>query len=88
MNEPTTADKIAMYGGGGLLIVGTLVIGFLEMIAGTPHPVSEAGQIEHEALIPLEYRSYILVVGLLIWGFYAIYRVIGTTPQSPSRNLS
>jgi hypothetical protein len=76
MSELTTADKIAMYVGGGLVVLGTVVIGLVEMIAGSPHPVSGEGQIVHEALVPLEIRSYIILLGLLIWGVYAVYKVV------------
>lgn len=82
MNELNIPDKIAMYVGGGLVVLGTFVIGLIEMLAGTGHPVSDDGQIVHEALVPIEIRSYIIMAGLLIWGLYAIYRVVGTTPRA------
>jgi hypothetical protein len=75
MSELTTADTIAAYVGGGLVLLGTVVIGLVEIFAGSPHPVSGDGQIVHEALIPLGIRSYITLAGLLIWGLYAIYKV-------------
>jgi hypothetical protein len=40
------------------------------------------GQIEHETLVPIEIRSYLILSGLVIWGLYAVYRVIATTPDS------
>jgi len=80
MHNLTTADRIAMYVGGGLVLLGTFAIGLLEMLLGSGHPVDGEGQIVHEALIPLEIRSYIILAGLLLWGLYAIYRLIGTTP--------
>jgi hypothetical protein len=82
MSELTTADRIAMYIGGGLVVLGTVGIGLVEMIAGSPHPVSGEGQIVHEALVPLEIRSYIILLGLLIWGLYAVYKVVAIKPRS------
>jgi len=82
MNELTIPDKIAMYVGGGLIVLGTVIIGLLEMLFGSGHPVSGEGQIQHEALVPLEIRSYIIIAGLLIWGLYAVYKVLGTTPRT------
>jgi hypothetical protein len=64
-----------MYVGGGLVVIGTVGIGLIEMVAGSPHPVSGEGQIVHEALVPLEIRSYIILLGLLVWGAYAVYKV-------------
>jgi hypothetical protein len=84
MNELTTADKVAMYLGGGLVLFGTFGIGFLEMLAGTEHPVSGDGQIEHDALIDLKIRSYIILAGLLIWGLYAVYRIAAGPPAGRS----
>lgn len=81
MSEFTTADKIAAYLGGGLVVFGVVGIGLLEIVAGSPHPVSSEGQIEHGALIPLEIRSYIIVLGLVIWAGYAVYKVVGTSPD-------
>ncbi|MDZ7702492.1 MAG: hypothetical protein U5J98_10785 [Halobacteriales archaeon] len=80
MEHRTTADRIALYGGGGLVILGVVVIGLLEMLLGAGHPVTGEGQIVHEALVPLEIRSYIILLGLLIWGVYAVYRFLTSTP--------
>lgn len=81
MNELDTADKVAMYVGGGLVVLGTVVVGFLEILLGSPHPVSTEGQIVHEALVPLEIRSYTILLGLLIWMGYAIYKVAAAGPD-------
>jgi membrane-bound ClpP family serine protease len=85
MNELTIPDKIAMYVGGGLIVLGVVVIGIIEMALGASHPVSGEGQIVHEALVPIEIRSYIIIAGLAIWGLYAVYKVVGTTPRPPGR---
>ncbi len=82
MSDLSTADNIALYLGGGLVILGTVVIGFLEMVLGSTHPVTGEGQIVHEALIPLEIRSYIILLGLLVWGIYAISKVLTGSPRS------
>jgi len=87
MSELTTADKIAMYGGGGLVILGTVGIGLIEMVAGSPHPVTGEGQVVHEALIPLEIRSYIILAGFIIWGAYAVYKLAaGGSPTERTRS--
>lgn len=82
MSELTTIDKLAMYVGTGLVLLGTAGIGLLEMFLGSTHPVTGEGQIVHEALIPIEIRSYIIILGLVIWGLYAIYKVVVGTPPS------
>ena len=80
MSNLTTADRIGMYVGGGLIVLGVVVIGIVEMALGAPHPVSGEGQIQHEALIPLFVRSSIVLGGLVIWGLTAIYKTIGPAP--------
>jgi hypothetical protein len=81
MTQLNMADRIALYVGGGLVLIGVAGIGIIEMIGGAPHPVSGEGQIQHEALVPIEVRSSIILLGLLIWGLYAVYRVIATPPD-------
>ncbi len=80
MSKPTTADKLAMYVGGGLILFGAVVIGVVETLFGSPHAVTGEGQIVHEALVPLEIRSGIILAGLLVWMLYAIYKLAGTEP--------
>lgn len=80
MREFTTIDAVAAYVGGGLVVLGVVGIGLLEIVAGSPHPVSGEGQIVHEALVPLSIRSYIILLGLAVWAGYAIYKVVATTP--------
>jgi hypothetical protein len=80
MTQLNTADRIALYVGGGLVLIGVAGIGIIEMIGGAPHPVSGEGQIQHEALVPIEIRSGIILLGLLIWGLYAVYQVVAMPP--------
>ncbi len=85
MHTLTTADKVAMYLGGGLVLLGTFGIGLLEMLLGSGHPVSGEGQIVHEALVPLQLRSLIIISGLVVWGLYAIYKLLATQPATARR---
>lgn len=84
MSNHTTMDKIALYIGGGLVVLGTFVIGLVEMLAGSTHPVTSDGQIPHDAIVPPDIRAYIILLGLLIWGIYALYTAIATTPGRTS----
>jgi hypothetical protein len=80
MEQPTTADRIAMYVGGGLFVLGSVVIGAVETLFGSPHAVTGDGQIVHEALVPLELRSAIVLSGLVVWMLYAVYKLVSTEP--------
>jgi hypothetical protein len=77
MSELTTADKIGMYVGGGLVVLGVVVIGILDMFLGAGHQVTGEGEIVHEALIPLDIRAGIILLGLVIWGLVAVYKLVG-----------
>jgi hypothetical protein len=88
MSELDTADKIAAYVGGGLIVLGVVGIGLLEIVGGSPHPVTSEGQIEHGALVPLEIRSYIIILGLLVWTGYVVYKVVGTSPPPDSTEMA
>ncbi|MDZ7702516.1 MAG: hypothetical protein U5J98_10915 [Halobacteriales archaeon] len=76
MTQLSSADKFGMYVGGGLVILGVVVIGLLEMLLGAGHPVTGEGQIVHEALVPLAIRSYIIMAGLAAWGLTALYKLV------------
>jgi hypothetical protein len=76
MSELTTADKIGMYVGGGLVVLGVVVIGLLDMLFGAGHPVNSEGAIEHAAVLPIDVRATIILLGLLIWGLVAIYKFV------------
>lgn len=91
MTQLTTADKFGMYVGGGLIVLGVVVIGLLEMLLGSPHPVTGEGQIVHEALVPLAIRSYIILAGLAVWALTAVYKLIpngGTETIQDSQQLA
>jgi hypothetical protein len=85
MSELTTADKIGMYVGGGLIVLGVVVIGFLDMVFGAGHPVNSEGAIEHAAVIPIDVRATIILLGLLIWGLVAVYKFVAA-PEAGDRS--
>ncbi|AAV44594.1 MULTISPECIES: hypothetical protein [Halobacteriales] len=91
MSDLSTADQIAMYVGGGLVVLGVVVIGLLDMLLGAGHPVDSEGAIEHAAVVPIDIRAGIILLGLVIWGLVAVYKFAAgsapsgsTTGQTPS----
>ena len=76
MSDLTVVDKFALYAGGALVVFGIVGIGLLEMVAGAPHPVTGEGQIVHEALVPIAIRSYVILLGFLLWGGLAVWRFV------------
>lgn len=80
MTALTATERNVLLVGAGLVLLGTAGIGLLEILAGSPHPVSSDGQIVHEALVPLALRSYVILAGFLVWAGFAVYRFLTTTP--------
>ncbi len=87
MTQLTTVDKIGLYLGGGLVLLGVVGIAIVEMLLGAPHPVSGEGQIAHDALIPLAVRSYIILLGFIVWGVTAIYKFVMGDPSSSAAGI-
>lgn len=75
----STADRIAMLVGGGLIVIGTIVLGFLNTITNNPHlEVIEEGEVVAEPLIPPDLRAYLILLGLLVWLLFGLYKVVAT----------
>lgn len=73
-----TADKIAMIIGGGLILLGTTVMGIAESFF-TGHTVEPNGNlgdvIIHTSFDPV-LRAYLIAVGFLVLFLYAIFRFV------------
>lgn len=75
-----TVDRIAMLVGGGLILIGVAVLGFINVITNNPHvEVVEEGTVVAEPLISADIRAYIIALGLVVLLFYGLYKVV-TTP--------
>ncbi|MFB6101126.1 MAG: hypothetical protein ABEJ73_01000 [Haloplanus sp.] len=102
------ADKIAMYVGGGLVVLGVVVLGIINVLAGAESPLyayevtqngepttghalapgmaPEGAEIIHSPLFDPNLRAYIIALGLIIFGLYAVYRLfVHSTEDSLER---
>lgn len=71
------ADKVAMILGGGLIFLGVVVIEFVETLV-SPHslePSSTTGDVIIHTAISPTLRAYLIALGLIVWGLYALYRL-------------
>ena len=84
MSELTTIERIGLYGGGALLLLGTVGMGLIEILLGAPHPVSGEGQIVHETLFSLSLRSYTILLGLILMATYGIANLATKPPKDTS----
>ena len=83
----TFADRMAMLLGGGLIVLGTIVLGFFEAILGTPNtmPVTnDAGEVTAATTFDPQLRAYIIAAGLIVWLVYVVYKVAQPTPPETS----
>lgn len=81
-------DRIAMSVGGGLVVAGVVGVGLLELAMGASSPVTGDGQAVSGAVVPLDVRVGMIVLGLVVWGLCAVAKPVGrlaaTRPQ-PNR---
>lgn len=83
----TTADRIAMLLGGGLIVLGTVVLGLVNVLANAPHmPVEEEGVVVATPVVAPDLRAYIVALGLLVWLGFAIYKLTkAPSVEAPER---
>jgi len=84
MSELTTIEKVGLYGGAALLLLGTVGMGLIEILLGAPHPVSGEGQVVHETLFSLSLRSYTILLGLLLMAAYGVSNLATKPPRDTS----
>jgi len=74
-----TIDKLAMYLSGGLLLLGVVVSGLIEVLAGHPYgaapQTNEAGEVIASPAIDPNIRTALVVAALLVMLLYAIYKL-------------
>lgn len=85
--EIGTADRVAMLVGGGLVLLGTVVLGFLDLFVGNPYPMpvtNDAGEIIANPTFSIEIRGTIIALGLAVFALYAVYKVFAamTSPAA------
>lgn len=84
MNKLTTMERVGLYGGGALVLIGTVGMGLLEIALGAPHPVTGEGQVVHETLIGLSVRSYTILLGLVLLAAYGVTNLATKPPRDTS----
>ncbi|MDG5778790.1 hypothetical protein VB773_03885 [Haloarculaceae archaeon H-GB2-1] len=72
-----TIDKAAMALSGGLMLLGIVVLGFVELLDGAPYgaaPVTnDAGEVVATPMVDPALRTGLVLLGmavLLVWGLY------------------
>jgi len=90
-----TIDKLAMYLSGGLLLLGVVVTGLIETLAGQPYgaapQTNEAGEVIASPAIDPNVRTALVVAALLVMLLYGVYKLVtpmeeetGTAATAPT----
>lgn len=81
----TTIDNAAMALGGGLITLGVVVLGIVELLAGKPYGAApltnDAGQVIATPAVDPVVRTGLVIAGLVVFGLYAAYRLVTPVPE-------
>lgn len=76
----TAIDKAAQALGGALILLGVVVLGLIETLAGPPYgaapTTNDAGEVIATPLVDPALRTGLVLLGLVVlfaWGLYEIY---------------
>jgi hypothetical protein len=91
MQPQDTIDRLALGLGGALMLIGVVVLGIVEILAGQPYgaaPVTnDAGEIVATPAVDPALRTGLVVAGLVVlflWGLYkmALTDEVGTDERT------
>jgi hypothetical protein len=90
MTQTTIVDRIAMGLSGALILLGVVVLGMIEVLAGPPYgaapTTNDAGEIVATPMIDPTLRTGLVIAGILVlavWGAYKLATPVA--PDAPDR---
>jgi hypothetical protein len=79
MQPEDTIDRLAMGLGGALILVGVVVLGIVEILAGQPYgaaPVTnDAGEIVATPAVDPTLRTGLVIAGLVVLFLWGVYKM-------------
>lgn len=73
-----TIDKVAMFVSGGLMLLGIVVLGLVETLAGQPYGAApltnDAGDVVATPLVDPALRTGFVLLGLMVLLLWGVYR--------------
>lgn len=80
MTNPTVADRFVMALSGALMLLGIVVLGMVETLAGQPYGAApltnDAGEVVATPLVDPTIRTGMVLAGLLVLLVYGVYRLV------------
>jgi hypothetical protein len=78
-------DKAAMALSAGLMLLGTVGLGIVEILAGKPYSpaplTNEAGDVLATPMIDPTIRTGLVLAGIAVLGVYAVYTMVTPVPD-------
>jgi len=78
--QTTVIDKAAMALSGGLMLLGVVVLGIVEILAGKPYGAApltnDAGEVIATPMVDPTLRTGLVLAGLLVLALYGGYRLV------------
>ncbi|QLH81840.1 hypothetical protein [Halosimplex pelagicum] len=78
----TTIDRAAMALGGGLVLLGVVGLGIVEVLAGPPYgaapTTNDAGEVVATPMVDANLRVLLVVAGLVVLLAWQVYRMAAT----------
>ena len=84
--EPTTIDRAVTALSGGLILLGIVGLGVVEILAGPPYGAApmtnEAGEIIATPMVDPTLRTGLVIAGLAVLAVYGLYQ-LATPVEEP-----
>ena len=86
LNNMNTIDKVAMLASSGLMFLGVVVLGLIEIVTGEPYgaaPVTnDAGEVLATPTVDPNIRTGLVVAALVILLLWSVYKLASPTPPA------
>jgi hypothetical protein len=78
----TIVDKVAMALSGALILLGVVVLGLVEVLAGQPYGAApltnDAGEVIATPMIDPNIRTGLVIAGLVVMLVWGVYKMVAT----------
>lgn len=88
-------DRAAMAVSGGLILLGIVVLGFVEVLDGQPYGAApmtnDAGEVVATPMVDPALRTGLVILGLavlLLWGLYRFTTSVAVEAETPTAETS
>jgi hypothetical protein len=91
LSDINPIDRIALLLSTGLMLLGVVVLGFIEVIAGQPYGAApltnDAGEVIATPMVDPNIRTGLVILGLIVLLLWGIYKMI-TPVQEREEHVS